>query len=71
MGLYRHPHLVRGTVHTPKGAFVILRGIVDVPDDIGEHYGWEPVGGDETLTPRVARNRVAENRAVDQPAVRQ
>ena len=66
MGLYRHPHLVRGTVHTPKGAFVILRGIVDVPDDIGEQYGWEPVGGDEPVAVRVLQDRAAHR-----PAIRQ
>ena len=65
MGLFRHPHLVRGTVHTPKGAFVILRGIVNVPDDIGEEYGWEAVGGDEP-----AGIRVPQDRAVQRPAAR-
>lgn len=66
MGLFRHPHLVRGTVYTPKGAFVILRGIVDVPDDIGEQYGWEPVGGDEPVT-----RRIPQEAATHRPALRQ
>jgi hypothetical protein len=40
MGLFRHPHLTRGVVHTSKGSFAIRRGIVDAPDDVGESYGW-------------------------------
>jgi hypothetical protein len=40
MGLFRHPHLVRGIVHTPKGNFAISRGLVRVPDEVGESYGW-------------------------------
>jgi hypothetical protein len=40
MGLFRHPHLVRGIVHTSKGGFLVTRGIVDVPDVIGESFGW-------------------------------
>jgi hypothetical protein len=40
MGVFRHPHLVRGTVHTPQGKFFISRGVVEVPDDVGEGNGW-------------------------------
>lgn len=40
MGLFRHPHLVRGVVHTSKGNFAIDRGLVNVPDEVGEAYGW-------------------------------
>ena len=40
MGLFRHPHLVRGVVHTSKGSFAISRGLVNVPDEVGELYGW-------------------------------
>jgi hypothetical protein len=40
VGLFRHPHLTRGIVHTSKGSFAIDRGIVDVSDDLGESYGW-------------------------------
>lgn len=43
MGLYRHPHLTRGVIHTSEGAFSVNRGIVDLPDDLGETLGWEPV----------------------------
>ena len=49
MGLYRHPHLTRGVVHTPQGAFRINRGIVELPDELGESLGWTSVSldGDE------------------------
>jgi hypothetical protein len=40
MAIFRHPHLVRGVVHTPHGAFVIVRGLVDLPDEIGESLRW-------------------------------
>ena len=40
MGLFRHPHLVRGVVHTSKGSFAIIRGLVNVPDEVGESFGW-------------------------------
>jgi hypothetical protein len=40
MGLFRHPHLVRGVVHTANGNFAISRGLVSVPDEVGEFYGW-------------------------------
>ena len=47
MSLYRHPHLTRGVMHTPQGAFRINRGIVDLPDELGESLGWAPVFDDE------------------------
>ena len=40
MAKYRHPHLIRATVHTPLGAFAVVRGVVDVPDGVGERLGW-------------------------------
>jgi hypothetical protein len=46
MGRFRHPHLIRGTVHTPLGSFVITRGIVEMPDDIGPLLGWAAITGD-------------------------
>jgi hypothetical protein len=47
MGLFRHPHLVRGIVHTSEGAFHIERGVAEIPDEIGEALGWIKV--DEQL----------------------
>jgi hypothetical protein len=43
MSLFRHPHLTRGVIRTPHGAFTITRGIVDVPDEVGRALGWLPV----------------------------
>ena len=43
MSVFLHPHLTRGIVKTPKGAFVIVRGLVEAPDEIGESLGWHPV----------------------------
>jgi hypothetical protein len=40
MGLFRHPHLVRGIVHTSQGSFAISRGLVSAPDEVGESHGW-------------------------------
>jgi hypothetical protein len=40
MGLFRHPHLVRGIVHTSEGAFQIERGIAELPDEVGAALGW-------------------------------
>lgn len=65
MGLHRHPHLVHGTVHTPRGAFVVSRGLLDVPDEIGALYGWEPVvpdaQADEAEQARPVRVLVAKS----------
>jgi hypothetical protein len=43
MALFRHPHLVRGTVHTAHGAFTVVRGRVEMPEEVGEALGWSPV----------------------------
>jgi hypothetical protein len=43
MGLFRHPHLVRGIVHTSEGAFLIERGVAELPDDVGAALGWTPM----------------------------
>ena len=43
MGLYRHPYLTRGVVHTPQGAFRINRGLVELPDELGASLPWTAV----------------------------
>ena len=40
MGIFQHPHLTRGIVKTAKGAFLITRGRVEMPDELGETLGW-------------------------------
>jgi hypothetical protein len=52
MSVFHHPHLTRGIVNTSKGSFVIVRGLVEVPDEIGEALGWRPV--DVENDPRAA-----------------
>ena len=42
--LFRHPHLVRGIVHTPHGAFAINRGLAELPEEIGDSLGWPRIG---------------------------
>lgn len=55
MGLFRHPHLVRGVVHTPEGAFQIDRGLVRVSDEVGDALGWKRVDEEHTLLERAPR----------------
>lgn len=47
MSLFRHPHITRGVVWTPQGAFNVTRGIVDAPEDVGRSLGWEPIQEDD------------------------
>jgi hypothetical protein len=49
--LFRHPHLVRGIVHTPRGNFAVVRGLVQMPDELGKGYGWVPVVLDDQPVP--------------------
>ena len=63
MSVFRHPHLVRGIVHTSEGKFAVNRGLVDVPDEVGDSNGWlrlepEDQGGGPILTERPARHRL-------------
>jgi hypothetical protein len=46
MSVFQHPHLTRGIVKTAWGSFIVKRGLVDVPDEIGEELGWQPVDTD-------------------------
>jgi hypothetical protein len=41
--MFRHPHLTRGIVKTPMGAFIVTRGLVEMPAEVGESLGWRPV----------------------------
>jgi hypothetical protein len=43
MAVFQHPHLTRGVVTTHRGSFVITRGFVSAPDEIGESLGWRRV----------------------------
>ena len=60
MGLFQHPHLTRGIVRTEKGAFEISRGLVEVPDELGESLGWRSANP-ENATPENASRSSAPN----------
>jgi hypothetical protein len=47
MRVFQHPHLTRGIVTTAKGSFIVTRGLVEMPDEIGEALGWRPVDADD------------------------
>jgi hypothetical protein len=47
MSVFQHPHLTRGIVQTAKGAFAITRGLVEMPDDLGNALGWRRVECDD------------------------
>lgn len=61
MGLYQHPHLTRGVVHTPEGAFRINRGIVELPDELGESLGWTAVMADGDGNPSLGAVRQSQS----------
>lgn len=65
MGLFRHPHLTRGVVHTPGGAFLIERGVAAVPDEIGEALGWARVDEDPEPAQAHVAVRAASRRRPD------
>ena len=48
MSVFQHPHLTRGIVKTANGAFTISRGLVEMPDEIGEALGWRPFDPDNS-----------------------
>jgi len=50
MAVFQHPHLTRGVVTTAKGSFVISRGLVRAPDDIGDALGWRRVDVESRTT---------------------
>ena len=52
MAVFQHPHLTRGVVMTPKGAFVIVRGFVSAPDEIGDSMGWRRVDDESSVAPQ-------------------
>jgi hypothetical protein len=43
MPKFRHPCVTHGVVQTPAGRFMVTRGIVDAPEDVGALCGWTPV----------------------------
>jgi len=43
MSTFRHPFLTRGIVRFANHAFQVSRGLVELPDEIGESLGWHKV----------------------------
>jgi hypothetical protein len=68
MGLFRHPHLVRGIVHTSEGAFLIERGVAELPDDVGATLGWIPLDdeADALMSTQAAAPKTPADAARDQ-----
>ena len=66
MSVFQHPHLTRGIVKTPKGAFLVSRGLVEAPDDIGEELGWQPVGSDDQTPLELATSARSKSQGSDQ-----
>jgi hypothetical protein len=58
MSVFQHPHRLYGTIRTPLGAFVVSRGLVEAPDDVGETLGWRRVDGDDPAASPRARTEV-------------
>lgn len=54
MKVFQHPHLTRGIVQTVKGAFILSRGRVEMPEDVGESLGWRSVDRDDDSAPDAA-----------------
>jgi hypothetical protein len=65
MSVFHHPHLTRGIVKTARGSFVIVRGLIEAPDEIGESLGWHPV---ENATAAPAVSSGPSPRAMTLPA---
>lgn len=55
MGFFRHPHLVRGIVHTSEGAFLIVRGVAELSDEVGASLGWMPIDDEPQSVTRTTR----------------
>ena len=67
MSVFQHPHLTRGIVKTPSGAFAISRGLVEMPDEIGLSLGWRPVDEDEDAQAGGERSRTPVRQAAPPP----
>jgi hypothetical protein len=74
MSVFQHPHLTRGIVKTAKGAFIVSRGLVDMPDELGESLGWQPIDPDADTSIDVAQppspaSGVSDQHSASRPAL--
>ena len=67
MSVFQHPHLTRGIVKTPGGAFAISRGLVEMPDEIGLSLGWRPINDDDDAPAGGERSRTQPARQAAPP----
>jgi len=51
MATFQHPFLIRGVVRLASGAFLISRGRVELPDEVGEPLGWRKIEDDDAAAP--------------------
>ena len=69
MAVFQHPHLTRGVVTTHRGSFVITRGFVSAPDEIGESLGWRRVDVEQEPPMSAAGQRQASRPRDERVAV--
>lgn len=55
-------------MHTPHGAFAVVRAMVDLSDDIGQALGWERV--DRGITAATPAERVVQEQRMRVLALR-
>ena len=67
MAVFQHPHLTRGVVTTPKGSFVISRGFLIAPDEVGESFGWRRVDLEQDAANGRRDQPVRRTASVDRP----
>jgi hypothetical protein len=68
VALFRHPHLIRGIVHTPFGAVMLDRGVAELPQHVGESLGWVMVPDEDESLPRLSGSGVSVAHHSDTPA---
>jgi hypothetical protein len=66
MAIFRHPFLSRGIIKIANGAFSVSRGLVDLPEEIGESLGWTRVEPreDDALVATASRAHDRADRSV-------
>ena len=63
MSTFRHPFLSQGIVRLASGAFAVSRGLVELPDELGESLGWRRVEAGD-FVPRSPESRGTHSSAV-------
>lgn len=60
VALFRHPHLIRGVIHTAFGAVLLERGIAELPEQVGESLGWVRVPDEDEPVRRLSGSRPSD-----------